>query len=853
MGGPSVASLLILSSLCVYAFLNHLFFALRKPLDRLHLLLAGICLVLAGFGLSEAVIYQAQTISGYVAALKWNLSYILIFFMLFPWFIAEFTGFYPRKWLQFSTVAFGMIFLANLMQPFSLQFTEIKKLDVLRLPWGEEIIVPVGQHGFLFWLAAFAALVMTGFAILALAAAWHRNRNRVSLAMLLTMLIWSGTVIEGILVRASVIDFIHLGPYGCLIMVITVSLISSCDTCQRLALLDFAMNNVHEAAFLGDHAGRLYYVNDESCRALGYRRDELLGLPMSTIYPDLQQGRLHRYWEELKGKGSVLIEGCYRSKDGFDLPVEISANAFTYVGRRYILFLARDIRTRFKAEEKLRMASEEWQTTFDSTSDLFFLIDKDFKISKANKAAATFLNQPQEEIVGKHCYQLMHTSDLPPLECPLSKLQQTMKHEDSELYLKDREMWMQVSVDPIFDKNGELLRVVHIVRDITNRKKLEDQLRQAQKMEAIGTLAGGVAHDFNNMLSIIIGYTELALDRDDTTLELNTHLKEVRKAAGRSADLTRQLLTFARKQAIAPRVLNVNEAVTGMLKMLQRLIGEAVEIVWQPGDDLWPLWMDPSQVDQILANLCVNARDAIAGTGTITIATRNIIIDMSDGVDLPEALPGQYVLLAIHDNGCGMDNDTISKIFEPFFTTKGHREGTGLGLATVYGIVKQNNGHLRVHSKPGIGSTFNIYLPKHFGMSTSPGEPIQADPLPRGTETILLVEDAQPILKMVIHMLKSYGYQVLAASSPEEALQIARRNTGTIDLLLTDVVMPGMNGRELAKAISAILPRIKCLYMSGHAGNVMEGLGISEEGLHFIQKPFSVQTLAVKLHETLNA
>jgi CheY-like chemotaxis protein len=353
------------------------------------------------------------------------------------------------------------------------------------------------------------------------------------------------------------------------------------------------------------------------------------------------------------------------------------------------------------------------------------------------------------------------------------------------------------------------------------------------------------------MLSVIIGYTELALEQVDPSLDLFSNLQEIRQAAGRSADLTRQLLTFARKQAISPRVLHVNETVEGMLKMLQRLIGEAVEIVWRPGADIWPVSIDPSQFDQILANLCVNARDAIAGVGTITIETRNAVFDERDCAANPEASPGRYVLLEVKDNGCGMDNESLSKIFEPFFTTKKDGKGTGLGLPTVYGIVKQNNGLLDVNSEPGTGTTFKIYLPWHPAAQSLPGESSRPDPVLRGTETILLVEDAQPILNMVIRMLENFGYKVMAAGSPVEAIQVAFEHPDEIDLLLTDVVMPVMNGRDLAKKISTIQPRVKCLFMSGYMGSVIADLGMLEKEIHFIQKPFSAQTLAAKLRETL--
>ncbi|MFW6283909.1 MAG: PAS domain S-box protein, partial [Desulfosalsimonas sp.] len=383
------------------------------------------------------------------------------------------------------------------------------------------------------------------------------------------------------------------------------------------------------------------------------------------------------------------------------------------------------------------------------------------------------------------------------------------------------------------------------------RQALEEQLHQAQKMESVGRLAGGVAHDYNNMLSVIIGYTELALDKVETTDPLHADLTEILNAAKRSNDITRQLLAFARKQTINPAVLDLNETVEGMLKMLRRLIGEDIDLSWMPGPGLWPVKMDPTQIDQILANLCVNARDAIAGVGHITIETHNISIDEQYCRDHAEFFPGQYVLLAVSDDGSGMDRQMLENIFEPFFTTKEVSKGTGLGLATVYGIVKQNKGFINVYSEPGKGTTFRIYLPRHAGEAElrprdSSGE------IPRGSgETVLLVEDEPGIMKMGQIMLQRLGYEVLAANSPADALAQARGHDGPIHLLITDVVMPEMNGRQLAEKIASMYPEIKVLYMSGYTANVIAHHGVLDKDLYFIEKPFSIRELAAKIQHVL--
>jgi PAS domain S-box-containing protein len=383
------------------------------------------------------------------------------------------------------------------------------------------------------------------------------------------------------------------------------------------------------------------------------------------------------------------------------------------------------------------------------------------------------------------------------------------------------------------------------------REILQSQLNQAQKMESVGRLAGGVAHDFNNMLGVILGHTELALMKADPVQPLCSDLQEIRNAAERSAKLVRQLLAFARKETIAPKVLDLNETVEGMLTMLGRLIGEDIELAWLPGLRLWPVKMDPSQIDQILANLCVNARDAIGGVGKVTIETSNAVFDETNCAIHAGYFPGEFVLLAVSDDGCGMAKETQDNIFEPFFTTKEVGKGTGLGLATVFGIVKQNNGFIDVYSEPGQGTTFKIYLPRHSESACAP-KSAAPEPVRRGHETILLVEDEAEILELGRMMLESFGYSVLAASTPGEAINCADEHAGEIDLLMTDVVMPGMNGRELAKKLMASCPNLTCLFMSGYTADVIAHRGVLDEGVHFIQKPFSMQQLSTKVRETLD-
>ena len=395
--------------------------------------------------------------------------------------------------------------------------------------------------------------------------------------------------------------------------------------------------------------------------------------------------------------------------------------------------------------------------------------------------------------------------------------------------------------------------------DITERKQaeeekvqLEAQYRQAQKMESIGRLAGGVAHEFNNALSVIISFSELALDDIDPKDQIHEDLTEILTAARRAADIARQLLVFARKQNITPIVLDFNESIESTLKILRRLIGEDIALAWLPGSNLWPVKMDPSQIDQILANLCVNARDAIEGVGKISIESKNVTFDEEYCTEHPGFISGEFVQLSLSDSGCGMDKATLDNIFEPFFTTKEMDKGTGLGLATVYGIIKQNNGFINVYSEPDQGTTIKIYLPRQGAKADEISED-STEKTPSGQgETILVVEDDRAILKFMERNLKELDYTVMTSTHPEKVMDMIRAHTGKIHLLITDVIMPKMNGRDLAQQLQSICPDMKCIYMSGYTADVITDKGVLDKGENFIQKPFSKKKLAELVRNVLD-
>ena len=514
-----------------------------------------------------------------------------------------------------------------------------------------------------------------------------------------------------------------------------------------------------------------------------------------------------------------------------------------------------DSQAKFRALYKQsRRAEKLYLSLLNSSADAIVIYNMDGEVQYLSPSFSDIFGWRLAELKGKKnpfVPESEKESSLKEIRKVFSTCKPLQNFQTKRFTKDGRLLDVYVSASKYDDVEGNPGGLLVILKDVTTTKAMELQLRQTQKMELVGQLAGGVAHDINNMLGVILGHGEMAMTKVDSSQPLFGNLKEIVEAANRSANITRQLLAFARKQTVTPKVIDLNGTVGKLLKMLKRLVGEDIELAWTPGTDLWPVKVDPAQIDQILVNLCVNARDAVTGAGKIIVETGNKTL-VEGFCDVHAACPpGEYVEITVSDNGHGIDEETLTHIFEPFFTTKGVGKGTGLGLATVYGAVKQNNGFIYAYSQNGKGTTFTIYLPRHEGEAERTKAEKTVEPASRRHGTILLVEDEPRILKMTAMMLEILGYNVVPAGTPVEAIRLAREANDEIHLLLTDVIMPEMNGRDLAQRLLVSRPGMKCVFMSGYSADVIAHHCILDKGVSFIQKPFSQEELDTKILETL--
>jgi len=616
--------------------------------------------------------------------------------------------------------------------------------------------------------------------------------------------------------------------------------------------------------FVKDLEGRYKLVNKKWQDVTDLNLRDVVGKTDFELFPDESARQFHLNDVAVMETGSVIeTEETLETPNGRryfisdKFPLRDAAGAIWGIGG-----MITEITERKRAEEALLREKSFIEAIFNSVPGMLYLYSADGKLVRWNAKHEEMSGYSSDELANM-CLLDWYKGDEKSQAAVADGLKKACDKGfgEAEVNLQRKDgtvVPMYCTATPLAIDGKEYFTGIGI--DITERRqaqrereRLQEQLAQARKMESVGRLAGGVAHDFNNMLCVIIGRAEMALSRISPKDEIYEDLGEIKAAAQRSADLTRQLLAFARKETVAPQILSLNDIVAEMFRMLKRLIGENIELSWSPGHELWPVKMDPAQIDQLLANLCVNARDAILNVGHVSIKTKNMVLDESWCLANEGALPGEYVQLSVSDDGKGMDKKVLEHLFEPFFTTKELGHGTGLGLATVYGVVRQNAGFINVYSEPGQGTIFMIYLPRYVGnVPPEQKKSTVLDMTKQCSETILLVEDEPVILDLGKKMLSAFGYQVLVAGTPHDALRTAEEFPGEIHLLMTDVIMPEMNGRELATRLMARFPNLKCLFTSGYTANIIAHHGVLDEGVHFLQKPFSQKTLATKVREALD-
>jgi PAS domain S-box-containing protein len=626
------------------------------------------------------------------------------------------------------------------------------------------------------------------------------------------------------------------------------------------------VENTSDILWEMDPNGAYTYCSPRVAAILGYEPDELLGKTLIDFMPPGEAKRIGdlfcRIAAERRPFALLAHQVCHKS--GSIRILERSGKPVFDDRGQFKGFrgVDRDITRRERAEEALERLSRQRELILNSVGEGIYGLDLQGNVTFGNPAAARTTGWRTEELLGKPLHDSLHRTGpdgthFSKEECRTCAAFQegSISRVADEVFRKKDGTSFPVEyvTTPIHDKRGEVVGTVVTFQDITERKKLEQQLRQSQKMEAIGKLAGGVAHDFNNLLTAIMGYSDLTLTGMESGAPLRKDVEEIKKTACRAAALTRQLLVFSRQQVLQPKVLDLNAVVANMNTMLPRLIGEDIELITLLDPGLGRVKADAGQIEQVILNLAVNARDAMPQGGTLTIETANVVLDEGYVNRHPTVKAGPYVMLAVSDTGCGMDPETQSRIFEPFFTTKEEGKGTGLGLSTVYGIVEQYCGSIWVYSELGMGTTFKVYLPRNEEASATVESDSACAPSPHGLETVLLVEDEEAVRQVSYEVLRRNGYTVLVAHNGEEALQVCERYKGSISLLVTDVVMPGMSGRELAESLARSRPDMKVLYTSGYTDDAVVRHGVLKAGMAFLQKPFMTEALARKVRDLLDA
>jgi PAS domain S-box-containing protein len=627
------------------------------------------------------------------------------------------------------------------------------------------------------------------------------------------------------------------------------------------------LDSIDELVLVHDADGGILDCNRAACRHLGYPRERLLRLRMRDLEPTTSPGDDQDGVVRPPSGRCGSYETVHLAKDGRHIPVEVNATSLEYAGRQITLIVGRDITERRRVAEALRVSEERYRTLYTRTPVMLHSIDRSGRLVAVSDTWLETLGYQRAEVLGRKSLEFL-TSESQHLaqEVVLPAFFATGACRDVPYQMLTRDgrvLDVLLSATAERDAQGQVVRSLAVMIDVTARKsaekekeRLEARLRRAQKMEAIGQLAGGLAHDFNNILTAILGNVELLRSHLGNRCELDemgrAHLEQIERAALRAAALTRQMLAFGRPQPVRRERLDLNTILADMEKMLRRLIPESVALGIVRAPQLGHIHGDPGQIEQVVMNLVVNARDAMLDGGQLTLETAHTQVDEAHRARHPEARLGPHVVLTVRDTGCGMSPEILAQIFEPFFTTKPVGQGTGLGLATVDAIVRQLNGHITVTSAVQHGTTFCLYFPQ-AATEAAPQEPGPSQrPTPRGTETVLVCEDDEMVRRLATEFLRAAGYSVLSAANGRQGLELATTHAGPIDLLVTDVVMPDLNGPQLAETLRAARPRIKTLYVSVYAPVNIGPQGVSEPGVELLEKPFGRQGMLARVREVLD-
>lgn len=904
MTSITIYVLLVFSGVCLYAVFNHLAVAFRASrIDVVHLYFAGICIAMIGFNLTHIQAYAAQDLSHYLPAHKSNLLFVFLSLTLFQWFVARFTGVCPKKILMVSSAVFAALAVVNVIRPDGVAFDDIERLQFVQLPWGEVIANPVGSKSVYFYVAASLVLAVVLYALYALARAWRRDRKGTTLAMLLSVGVFLLTVLQGIAVRAGLIDFVHLGALGLIMMVIVMSFALSQDTRQRVAESEQRFRSLVEQSPFSIQVmapdGVTLQVNSAWERLWGIKQDALghynilrdQQLIDKQVMPYIEAG--------FAGEPTEIPPVMYSPAENPLAPGpqrDRWVRAFIYPIRDHlgkvhdVILMHEDITRKKREQDALRLLA----TGMSSMSGENFLRQLVFNAAQAVNADCVFvalIDEPDDAFV-KTLAMCTAGKNVENIHLPLPGTPYADVMEHSTLVCVDRVQLQYPRVDlleglkargfigmPLFDSRGRLLGLMaaidsrplnhvdqlqeimsifaaraqaeiermHILHD---REQLQVQFLQSQKMESLGQLAAGIAHDFNNYLSSIIGYSDLAKTKLDVNDPSYRYFSIISDAGDRAAMVTRQLLAFSRKQYTEMEIVDVNQLVPGTLKILCQIVGRQIHVNEQL-QSRRKIQADRGQIEQIIVNLFINARDAMPDGGEVRIATQDRTLTATDTSWTEPAPQGEYLMLSISDTGEGMSEAVSDRIFEPFFTTKEMGKGTGLGLATVRSIVSDHRGYIRVTSEPGRGTQFDILFPA-TDAAIKHGVEHERPELPGGTQTLLVVDDDPDVRRLIVETLQPLGYTCLVANNGEDALQLAQTLTH-VDLLVTDVIMPGMSGRELSEYIKRVHTTIQILFVSGYSENEMVKAVANGGHVEYMAKPFTSTNLAFKVYKVLNA